>query len=43
MCIRDRDGDRVFELYAQTYQINQPLSKNVFEIPEGVPLLPPNP
>ena len=40
---RERDGDRVFELYAQSYQINQPLSKSVFEIPESVPLLPPNP
>lgn len=40
---RERDGDRVFELYAQSYQVNQPLSKSVFEIPESVPLLPPNP
>lgn len=40
---RERDGDRVFELYAQSYQINQPLSKAIFEIPESVPLLPPNP
>ena len=40
---RERDGDRVFELYAQSYEINQPLTASVFEIPEGVPVLPPNP
>ena len=40
---RERDGERVFELYAQSYQVNEPLSADVFRIPDGVPLLPPNP
>ena len=40
---RERDGDRVFELYAQSYLANEPLSADVFRIPDGVPVLPPNP
>ena len=40
---RERDGARVFELYAQSYLVNEPLKASVFEIPEGVPVLPPNP
>lgn len=40
---RERDGERVFELYAQSYLVNEPLSAEVFKIPPGVPILPPDP
>lgn len=40
---RERDEERVFELYAQSYEINRPLSADVFALPKDLPLLPPNP
>ncbi len=40
---RERDDERVFELYAQSYQIDQPLSDDLFQLPKDLPLLPPNP
>ena len=40
---RERDEERVFELYAQSYEINVPLGDNVFALPSDLPLLPPNP
>ncbi len=40
---RERDGERVFSLFAQSYEVNRPLSAAIFLIPDSVPLLPPNP
>ena len=40
---RERDEERVFELYAQSYEINRPLGEDVFALPKDLPLLPPNP
>ena len=40
---RERDGDRVFELYASSYAVNRPLNASVFTIPNDLPMLPPNP
>ena len=40
---RERDEERVFELYAQSYEINVPLGSDVFSLPNNLPLLPPNP
>ncbi len=40
---RERDGDKVFELYAQSYEANRSFSKSVFALPSDLPLLPPNP
>ncbi len=40
---RERDDDRVFELYAQSYEVDVPLGDDVFNLPYGLPLLPPNP
>ncbi len=40
---RERDGDRVFELYADSYEANRPLSASVFSLPSDLPMLPPNP
>lgn len=40
---RERDGDRIFSLFAQSYEINEPLSAEIFSIPDSVPLLPPDP
>ena len=40
---RERDDERVFELYAQEYEINRPLNNDIFALPEDLPLLPPNP
>ena len=40
---RERDEERVFELYANSYEINRPLSAGVFSLPNDLPLLPPNP
>ncbi len=40
---RERDGDRVFELYAQSFQVNAPLGDELFTLPSNLPLLPPNP
>ncbi|MDE0123611.1 MAG: hypothetical protein OXN97_03440 [Bryobacterales bacterium] len=40
---RERDDERVFELYAQSFEVNRPLKAAVFALPDGLPLLPPNP
>ena len=40
---RERDGERVFELYADSYEVNRPLSASVFTLPNDLPMLPPNP
>ena len=40
---RERDEEKVFELYAQSYETNRPLSASIFAIPSDVPRLPPNP
>ena len=40
---RERDGDRVFELYAQSYEANVPLTASLFALPSDLPLLPPDP
>lgn len=40
---RERDGDRTFDLYAQSYEANVALSNDIFRIPPDVPLLPSNP
>lgn len=40
---RERDGDRVFELYADRYEANVPLSADLFTVPNNLPMLPPNP
>lgn len=40
---RERDGERVFSLFAQSYEINRPLSATVFSLDDSIPRLPPNP
>lgn len=40
---RERDGERVFSLFAQSYEINRPLSAAVFSLDDSIPRLPPNP
>ena len=40
---RERDGDKVFELYADSYEINKALSGDLFTVPNDLPMLPPNP
>ncbi len=40
---RERDGERVFSLFASSYEINKPLSSSIFAIPMGMSRLPPNP
>ncbi len=40
---RERDGERVFSLFAQSYEANVPLTAGMFSIPVGVPMLPPDP
>ncbi len=40
---RERDGDKIFELYADSYQVNVALSADLFTVPNDLPMLPPNP
>ncbi len=40
---RERDGDKVFELFARSYQINVEIDPKIFSIQKGVKILPPNP
>lgn len=40
---RERDGDKVFELFANSYRINVKIDSAVFSIQKGVKLLPANP
>ena len=40
---RERDDEKVFELFAQSYETNRPLSASIFAIPADVARLPPNP
>lgn len=40
---RERDGERVFELYAHSYEANVPLAASIFSLPNDLPLLPPDP
>ena len=39
---RERDGDKVFELFANSYRVNAALAPNIFSIEKGVKLLPPD-
>lgn len=43
MVRRERDGEQVFELFAQSYELNRPLGEDLFQLPSDLPLLPPNP
>ncbi len=40
---RERDGEKVFELYSDSYEVNRPLSGSVFSLPNDLPMLPPAP
>jgi hypothetical protein len=37
---RERNGEKVFEAYAETVKINQDLKDSIFELPQGLKLLP---
>ena len=40
---RERDDEKIFELYAQSYEVNRSLTAETFSLPNDLPLLPPNP
>jgi len=37
---RDRNGEKIFQMYADSVQINQNLTDNIFTLPANVKLLP---
>ena len=37
---RERNGDKIFELYSDSIEINQDLTDNLFTLPGGVKMLP---
>ena len=40
---RERDGDQVFELFADNYEINTKIAPKIFSIEKNVEMLPPDP
>lgn len=37
---RERDGDKIFELFGRSFQINQQIDASLFELPGGITVLP---
>ena len=37
--LRERDGEKIFELFSENVQVNQNLPAKLFELPKGTPVL----
>ena len=37
---RERNGEKIFETYAETVKINQDLKDSMFDLPQGLKILP---
>lgn len=40
---KERDGEQIYEQFASEIEINQQLKPDIFELPRGIEMLPPNP